>query len=361
VYAAYLHKSFGPYATLGLAEDTWALNAHILDDEGFLHQCLEADAERERMFFDALDKVRRGLCVCVFDGTDRIQHMFWRYIDEGHPARNGQHGRSHPNAIEELYKRMDQLVGRTMEKCHDENTMLMVISDHGFNAFRRGVDINAWLEENGYLKLKTDARSRKYLAGADWSKTKAYCLGLAGIWLNVKGREAEGIVDPKDVPALCDELCAKLTALTDEKTGESAIRRAFPSARTYDGPYRTEAPDIIIGYNKGYRVSWEAAIGKPTDAVFHDNTKAWSGDHCIDPSLIPGVFFCNRVIAEEQPRLMDLGPTVLDMFGVDVPSQMDGKPLHVANPGESFSSDGARIGKTKTAAAPQAASAPALT
>jgi predicted AlkP superfamily phosphohydrolase/phosphomutase len=105
------------------------------------------DAEREKMFFDSLDKVRQGLCVCVFDGTDRIQHTFWRDIDSEHPARSGQEaGR---NAIEELYKRMDALVARTMERCQEKDTVLMIISDHGFNTFRYGVDLNRWLEEQG--------------------------------------------------------------------------------------------------------------------------------------------------------------------------------------------------------------------
>lgn len=332
VYSLYLAKQQGLYATLGLAEDTWGLNAHLLDDDGFLHQCLEADTEREKMFFDALKKVRRGVCVCVFDGTDRIQHMFWRYIDPGHPAdANGKSkGKARRNAIEDLYVRMDALVGRTMKQCADKDTVLMVISDHGFNPFRRGVDWNVWLERNGYLTLKPDGRGKKYLAGVDWSKTKAYCVGLAGIWLNVKGREAQGIVDPKEADALREELCAKLATVCDETGGAPAVNRAFNAPRTYQGPYAADAPDIIVGYRRGYRVSWEAAIGQPTDAVFHDNVKPWSGDHCIDPALIPGVLFCNRRIESTNPRLMDLGPTVLDLFGIATPAIMDGKPLAVS-------------------------------
>ena len=331
VYCTYLSKMHGKYATLGLAEDSWALNARILGDDDFLHQCLEADTEREVMFFDALDKVRRGLCVCVFDGTDRIQHMFWRYLDPRHPAAMGQADKQHRHAIEELYERMDDLVGRTMKACADDDTVLMVISDHGFSSFRRGVDLNVWLERNGYLKLKPDGRGRKYLAGIDWSQTRAYGLGLAGIWLNLQGREAQGIVDPRDAGKLRDELCAKLTGLRDEETGEVAVNRAFNAHKIYRGPYQAEGPDIILGYNRGYRVSWEGAIGQPTDRLFHDNTKAWSGDHCIDPKLVPGVLFCNRKIATPHPRLMDLGATVLDMFGVEVPSYMDGQPLDVAD------------------------------
>lgn len=338
VYSAYLAKMHGTYATLGLAEDTWGLNAKVLGDDDFLHQCLEADAEREKMFFDALSKVRRGLCVCVFDGTDRIQHMFWRYVDPQHPAHKGQSDRQHRNAIEELYMRMDDLVGRTITACDDDDTVLMVISDHGFSSFRRGIDLNVWLEQNGYLKLKPDGRGKRYLAGVDWSQTKAYALGLAGIWLNIEGREAQGVVDPNEAGRMRDELCEKLTGLRDEETGELAISRAYDARKNYHGPYTADGPDIIVGYAAGYRVSWEAAIGQPTDKLFRDNLKAWSGDHCVDPKLVPGVLFCNRKVAAESPRLMDIGPTVLDMFGVGVAPHMDGKPLSVADADGSFPS-----------------------
>ena len=345
-FATYLSKSQGLFATLGLAEDTWALNAKILGDDEFLHQCLEADEEREEMFFDALDKVRRGLVVCVFDGTDRIQHMFWRYIDPDHPAHKGQADRQHRNAIEELYVRMDELVGRTMDTCDDDDTTLMVISDHGFNPFRRGVDLNYWLEQNGYLTLQHDGRGKKYLAGVDWSRTTAFCLGLAGLWLNVKGRESKGIVEPADADRLRNEIVEKLTGLRDDDRDELAVSRAFNAHSVYRGPYRTESPDIIVGYNRGYRASWEAVVGQPTDKLFHDNTKAWSGDHCIDPKLVPGVLFCNRKIANAHPRLMDISATVLDLFGVGVPSNMDARPLTVADPDGTFPSNGHSNGRS---------------
>jgi len=333
VFATYLAKNQGKYATLGLAEDTWGLNAEILGDDDFLHQCIEADAEREVMFFDSLDKVKRGFCACVFDGTDRIHHMFWRYIDEKHPAHAGQAEQQHRNAIEEHYKRCDELVGKTMARCDDENTVLMVISDHGCKSFRRGVDLNSWLEQNGYLKVKEGGdRAKKYLADIDWSQTKAFALGLAGIYLNIKNREAHGMIEPgAEAEQLVQELSDKMSGLVDTDTGEVAINRAYCASKVYRGPYTEGAPDLIIGYNEGYRVSWEAAIGVLTDATFHDNKKAWSGDHCIDPILVPGVMFCNRKIEAEHPRLIDIGPTALDMFGVAVPKHMDGKPLAVAD------------------------------
>jgi len=333
IYSTYLAKSQGPFATLGLAEDSWALNEKVLVDDSFIQQCIGMDEEREKMFFDSLDKVKRGLCVCVFDSTDRLQHTFWRHIDEEHPAHQEREQGQQRNVIEELYQRMDALVGKTLEKCKDKDTVVMVISDHGFNTFRYGVDLNRWLEENGYLKVKDGQRDGKHLSAVDWSQTRAFAIGLAGIYLNLQGRESEGIVETGDEAAqLREEIAQKLSVLTDPNNGEQpVIKQVYNALEVYRGPYKDEAPDLIVGYNRGYRASWETAIGQVTEQILHDNTKAWSGDHCIDPSLVPGVLFCNRPIATENPRLIDIAPTVLEMFGVTVPKYMDGEPLAVAD------------------------------
>jgi predicted AlkP superfamily phosphohydrolase/phosphomutase len=325
IYSRYLTKRQGTFATLGLAEDTWAVNEHVLGDQHFLQQCLDADHEREAMFFDSLDKVPSGLCVVVFDGTDRLQHMFWRDIDPTHPARAEHPVPEGRNQIEELYKRMDELVGRTVAKCRPDD-LLMVISDHGFNGFRRGLDLNRWLEENGYLHFQEGRRGEEFLSGVDWTRTRAFALGLTGIFVNLRGKYAKGIVEPgTEADKLRDEIARRLTSLVDPQTGASAIKQTYVTSKVYRGPYKDGAPDLIPGYQRGYRVSWETAIGRGTEQVFLDNTKAWSGDHCIDPSLIPGVLFCNRPIETERCRLMDIGPTVLDLFGVPVPEHMDGK------------------------------------
>jgi predicted AlkP superfamily phosphohydrolase/phosphomutase len=332
VYPVYLAKKQGPYATLGLAEDTWGLSEQVLGDEHFLKQCLDIDHEREVMFFDALDKVPRGVVVCVFDGTDRMQHMFWRYNDDKHPARPKEITDEQGRIIEDLYRRMDDLVGRTMAKCQSDDAMLMVLSDHGFNTFRRGIDLNRWLEENGYLKVDDTRRHAEHLAGVDWSQTRAFAIGLTGIFLNIKDKYSQGIVNAgEEADQLREEIAQKLRMLADPANGTKAVKRAYQAPKAYRGPYKDHAPDIIVGYERGYRVSWEAAIGKTTREVFHDNTKAWSGDHCVDPSVVPGVLFCDRPIETENPRLMDIGPTVLDLFGVPVPDYMDGKPLVVGD------------------------------
>ena len=226
IFSTYLAKRQGSFATLGLPEDSWALNEKIISDESFIKQSTDADAERRKMFFDSLDKIKQGLCVCVFDGTDRIQHTFWRDIDGQHPAHKQHRQNRPPNAIEEIYRRMDNLVGETLDRCKSDDTVLMIISDHGFNSFRCGVDLNRWLEESGYLKLKREGRNKKNLTGIDWSETRAFAVGLAGIFLNIKGREARGIVDSKDeADSLREEIAAKLTNLTDpSNTNQPAIK-----------------------------------------------------------------------------------------------------------------------------------------
>src|SRR5262249_32276241 len=209
-YSIYLSKLFGPYATLGLAEDTWALNEEVLDDKAFLEQAYSNHEAREHMFFDALEKTTQGFCTCVFDTTDRVQHMFWRYLEDDHPAAKDTPRDQRPPIIQELYERIDKLVGRVMEHL-DDNSLLLVISDHGFQSFSRCVNLNAWLHQNGYLGLKEGkTESADWFEDVDWSRTRAYTMGLNGLYLNIQGREREGIVTQAEVESLKEELSEKL-------------------------------------------------------------------------------------------------------------------------------------------------------
>ncbi len=328
IYSTYLSKLLGQYATLGLAEDTWALNERIIEEEAFEKQCYLIHEEREKMFFNAIDKTRRGLVACVFDITDRMQHCFWRYLDHKHPANQDKDTENFKDAIDRLYIKMDDLVGRVSEKLGD-NDVLVIMSDHGFNSFRRGVNMNSWLYANGYLHLKDGEKpGSEWFSGVDWSRTKAFALGLGGIYQNKKNREAQGIVEKgEEADSLKRELVEKLTGLNDEQAGETAINTLYDSAEIYSGPYTSEAPDLVVGYNSGYRASWDSVTGTVTEQVFEDNTKSWSGDHCIDPSLVPGVFFCNRNFDVDEVCITDVAPTSLEIFGLPVPAYMDGKSL----------------------------------
>jgi len=330
-YATYLSKKIGHFCTLGLAEDTWALNEGVTDDGTFLQQTYDIDRERQDMFFSSLDRLRRGSLVCVFDATDRIQHMFWHYLEKDHPANKGTdiEKAEHRKAIEGIYKHNDALVGKVMDEL-GEGDVLLVLSDHGFSSFQRGVNLNGWLKDNGFLTLKPGADgTSEWLQDVDWSKTKAYSLGLTGMFLNMKGREANGIVEPgqeeKDVK---DAIIEKLGGLRDDQRNKVGIKEVFDTKVVYEGPYSENAPDLIIGYDNGYRISWDCASGMVAGPVFEDNEKAWSGDHCVDPRLVPGVLFSNVSIPEDrEPTLMDIAPSALEMFGLTPPRHMEGASL----------------------------------
>ena len=325
-YAVYLAKTQGRFSTLGLAEDTWALNERVLDETAFLKQAYLIHQERERMFFDALDKTRRGAVVCVFDITDRLQHMFFRYLEPDHPANSGKDTEIHRDAVKDLYLKMDELVGRVRERVDDE-TVLLVMSDHGFKPFKRGVNLNTWLYQNGYLATKGKPSGSEWFQDVDWRLTRAYSVGLGGIYLNLEGREAQGIVaSGQPAEKLKLEIMEGLSQLRD-RDGTRPIRQVHDTRHAYHGPYAAEGPDLIVGFRPGYRVSWTSATGAVTTEAIEDNLKSWSGDHCMDPADVPGILFANRRFETETPSIMDLAPTVLDLFGVPVPSYMDGESL----------------------------------
>ncbi|MHC4845717.1 MAG: alkaline phosphatase family protein [Planctomycetota bacterium] len=329
VYAIYLAKKMGKYATLGLAEDTWALNERVIDEKAFYDQAMLICEEREKMFLDALDKTRKGLVTTVFDTTDRVQHMFYRYLDPTHPANAGRDTEEHKDKIEKTYRHMDDLLGRVQKHIDDPKTAFIVMSDHGFTNFRRGVNLNAWLKEKGYLFLKDDAEtSGDWFEKVDWSRTRAFSLGLTGMFINRKGREASGIVEEgEEYHALKDELIAGLKELVDPQSGKKAVIDVFAAADFFTGPYRMDAPDLIIGYDGGFRNSWDCATGAVPKEIFSDNTKSWSGDHCVDPRIVPGVFFSNLSIDTDTPNILDLAPSVMKLMGQEPAKYMQGKPI----------------------------------
>jgi predicted AlkP superfamily phosphohydrolase/phosphomutase len=333
IYSVYLSKLLGSFITLGEANDTWALNEGALREAAFLELTYSNHTEWEAMFFNALSKTKKGAVICVFETTDSIQHMFWRYLDKAHPALQSAAREMSPQVIEDLYTKMDGLVGRAMAGL-DARTALVVMSDHGFKSFRRGVNVNSWLYLNGYLRLKDGkTTSEEWFKDVDWDRTKAYALGLGGVYINQKDREAKGIVPAgEETRALKEDLRLKLTGLRDEAAADIAITEVYDRDKIYSGPYAGNAPDLIVGYNQGFRASWDSVTGKVDSTVFEDNTKAWSGDHCIDPKHVPGVFFFSHKIAAKAPSIMDIAPTVLTLFGLPVPSYMDGRPL--ITPGE---------------------------
>lgn len=322
-FSSWLAKRNGSYGTLGLMEDTWGRNELALDDRRFLDQTYLTHAEREQMFFDSLARTREGVCVCVFDASDRIQHMFWRYLDQGHPA--ALEGEEFRSVIPEMYKNMDELVGRIRAKLKPDDH-LIILSDHGFSSFRRGVNLNTWLYENGYLALKSGGiTGADYFKDVDWTKTRAFAVGLTGIYINTIGREDYGVVPSEEVLPLKEEIIAKLEQLVDPLGGSRAVKKVYDTQIHYKGLYVDEAPDLVIGYYPGYRVSWDSTTGILEPEIFSNNTKAWSGDHHVDPEFVPGILFTNRAVKVDKPHISDIAPTVLDLFAVKIPAYMEGQ------------------------------------
>ena len=330
-YSAYLAKTLSPFATLGVAEDTSALNEGIIDEDAFLEQCASIHDEREAMFFDALEKTPRGLVACVFDITDRVQHMFMRYLEDDHPANAGREVEAYRDVIRDTYVQMDDLVGRVVEHLGDD-AALLVLSDHGFKPFRRCVDINAWLRDAGYLVLLDGATTTDMLQAVDWARTRAYSVGFGGVYLNLAGREAQGIVAADAVAALTAQLRAGLLALEDPEAGTTPVRAVYDRETAYTGPYVGDAPDLFVGFAPGYRSAWACVTGGLGEAVIEDNVRPWSGDHNMNPADVPGVLFSNLPLRECDAHITDVAPTVLELFGVAAPGYMDGKSLMPAPP-----------------------------
>ncbi len=328
IFSVYLAKLFGPYTTLGEADDTWALNEGILDEDTFIRLAYETNRETEKMLTNAMKKNRKGVVACWFQVTDSLQHMFFRYLDKNHPALKHGVRKKSDRVIEDLYINMDKMVGRIMDRL-SPGSALIIMSDHGFKSFRRGMHLNSWLYRNGYLHLKDGKESSgEWFKDVDWSRTKAYGLGLGGLYINQKGRETQGIVEPgEETLRLKSELKDKLEALVDEQTQTKPVNKIYIKDNIPGGPYLGNCPDIIMGYSEGYRVSWDSVTGKVHSELFEDNIKAWSGDHCIDPELVPGILFCNYQINRKDVSITDIAPTVLNIFGVPVPGHMDGESM----------------------------------
>jgi predicted AlkP superfamily phosphohydrolase/phosphomutase len=326
-FARELARKVGTFYTTGMVEDHGGLNNGRFDESAFLTQCDGVMAERSAMMAFELDRLREGLLFCLFDTPDRVQHMFWRFRDRRFDA---SHTSELARAIDEQYRSCDRIVGDVLARAGDD-TLVIVLSDHGVGNFRRGVHLNTWLHDQGLLTLAPGVRPGEeagdLLRRVDWARTRAYALGLSGIYLNLKGREGQGTVEPDDVPALERSIAEGLRALRDPRDRGEAVRGVLSRRQLYAGPYADESPDLVVNFADGYRVSWGTALGAVPSGHFEDNVKKWSGDHLMDPTLVPGVLFMNQPFRGEGAQLADLAPTILASLGVPSGPDMEGAPL----------------------------------
>jgi predicted AlkP superfamily phosphohydrolase/phosphomutase len=329
-YARELESEVGTYYTTGMIEDHSGLNNGRIDETAYLSQCELAFRERERMMFYELERMREGFFFCLFDTADRLQHMFWRFRENRPLEGYGASDCDMTGVIEDHYQACDEIVGRALGYV-DEETLFIVLSDHGMNSFQRGFHLNSWLYQNEFLSLKPGLEPGEeagdLLQGVDWADTRAYAIGLGAIYLNLRGREAEGIVHDTEAQELKSQIKAGLNAVTDSQKGQVAIRSVSLREDIYQGPYEDRGPDLLVNFAPGYRVSWETPLGGVPRGLFADNCKKWSGDHVIDPCLVPGVLLMNRPFRIQRAHLVDLAPTILGSLEVEATPEMQGRSL----------------------------------
>ncbi len=245
--------------------------------------------------------------------------MFWRTLDTA---------AAHADAMLNAYRQLDTALGHALNASASTDTTLLVMSDHGFAPWKRSVELNSWLHSEGLLALNAGAAvGGELFADVDWTRTRAYGLGLNGLYLNLQGRERFGAVLPGERELLRADLSQRLLAWRDPQTGDNVVSRVYRREEVYSPAYRDLAPDLIVGYRRGYRVSNESALGSVPAALIDDNHKKWSGDHCMAAEEVPGVLLSNRPIASRPLGLQDMAPTVLGEFGIPVPKQMVGRSV----------------------------------
>jgi predicted AlkP superfamily phosphohydrolase/phosphomutase len=339
-WAPELAKQHGPYKTIGWQIDTWAISEGFATEKIFWDD-MEWTVAQSRKIFNSLLERDDDLIVQCFEFPDRVGHVFWRIVDPKHPAYDAKLAAEWGDALLKSYQLMDEIVGDAMKAAERKNALLLVASDHGFASFRRHVHYNTWLVLNGYMTLKSGVQVKdrnvemlfdqgQFWENVDWSKTRAYAMGLGEVYVNLKGREAQGIVEPgADYDALKKELQTRLVAMVDPETNEHPVRRVLTREEAYKQFDPNMIPDLFVMNNDGYRVSWQTSLGGVPKVLFEDNKAVWSGDHCsVDPEIVKGIFFTNRKLTSARaPYIADVYPTVLGALGVKAPYEMDGVEL----------------------------------
>jgi predicted AlkP superfamily phosphohydrolase/phosphomutase len=339
-WAPQLARDHGLYKTLGWQIDTWAISEGFADEQMFWDDMTFTVAQ-DRKMFDAFLGGDEELMVQCFEFPDRVGHVFWRLMDPKHPAYDAALHAKWGDALLRSYQLMDAIVGDAMAAAEKKNAALIVLSDHGFASFRKSVNYNTWLVMNGYMTLKTGVQVKdrnvemlfdqgQFWENVDWSHTRAYAMGLGEMYINVKGRESQGIVNPgPEYDALKSELKARLVTMTDMETMEHPVRRVLAREEIYRQFDPNMIPDLFVTNNDGYRVSWQTSLGGIPKNLIEPNKQVWSGDHCsVDPEIVKGIFFYNRKLATDRaPYIADVYPTVLGLLSVKAPYELDGLEL----------------------------------
>ena len=347
----------GPFETFGWACLTMPFKDKVIDVETMLQDIEFTMKWREKITRAALEEGDFDALMSVFSTPDRVQHMCYQYYDTEHPlydeAKASQKvtffGREIElrEAIPVIYEEVDRIIGWVTDEFLRPEDTLIVCADHGFQSFRHQVHLNNWLAREGYLVPKPGLQKwmEPALGAVDWSKTRAYAMGLGMIYLNLEGREAEGIVKPEEARALLQEMAGKLLELTDDREGGSVpvVEQVVLIDDVHDGPYRDREGDLMVGLKPTYRVSWngtsgglelerDGAGGYRVAPIFEPNLNNWSGGHVsVAPKHVAGMFLSNRdvQVPEGGVHLLHIAPTALDLLGHQTEADFDKPALEV--------------------------------
>ena len=326
-FGAEIARDIGAFWTKGLPCDTKAFDYRVINDEEYVKQAELVLDERMRLFDYQWSRFKEGLFFFYVSSTDQDAHMLWRNMDPTHPL----HSEGDPRFsgyILDMYQRMDELVGKVLPAV-DDDTLVLICSDHGFAQFGRQFHLNTWLRDNGWLALKPGAEKKDETSvfDIDWSRTAAYGMGFNGLYLNLQGREAQGIVEPEKAGPIMAKLRQELESVSDSDTGTRPVAKVYSRDELYTGEMTPMMPELLVGYTPGYRNSSQSFMGSTGSQTINLNPWAWSGDHSMAFQMVPGTLFSNRKVAKAAPSIIDLPVTILDWFGVDKPSQMVGSSI----------------------------------
>ncbi len=338
-WAEELSAKTGLFKTIGWQIDTWTLPTGFGGLELFAEDMWHTVDLQQKILDEQLGQQQSEMYVQVFDFPDRAGHMLWHQLDDGHPLHKPETAEKYRVLMKDVYVRMDAIVGRARELAGPD-ALFIVVSDHGFSSFRRQINLNTWLYKHGLLALKGNVRTRdleqlfdkdvtgvNVFEGIDWSRTKAWAMGLGSIYINLVGREPQGIVMPgDDYEQIVKEIQTGLESELDPVTGLKPISRIYRRDELYHDYDPGKLPDLRAANILNYRVSWQDTLGGLSTDVFEDNDRTWSGDHCsLDPKFVPGILFVNRKLTVDDPSIMDIAPSILNELALQPDVKLDGR------------------------------------
>ncbi len=339
-WSEWLFRQVGLFKTMGWAIDTWTISSGLSDEDHFLQDVYFTVNKYREIMRTLIPKNDWDLYIQVYSFTDRVQHILWRLIDPEHPMYDPKRAQRYAREIERAYEVMDEIVGEAM-RLAPPGTRIIVVSDHGFQSFRRGMNYNTWLVRNGFMKLRdvttTEMKTLEdlfvegeFFEHVDWSQTKAYAIGLGPIYINLKGREPQGAVAPgEEYEAVRRAIIEGLERYVDPVTGKRPVYKVYTREEMYPSGFDPDlVPDLRVAHNPDFRVSWQSTLGHVGAEIMEDNLRNWSADHCsTEPSFVKGIFFASWKIRAEAPRIVDIMPTILHAMGLPIPENLDGKVL----------------------------------